>query len=897
MGKKSNRDYSVFSIYRNSHPGNCMWGILDILNFHHWHSVRKMLPHRRHWGGRHAEDANNETDNDVPDIGDAEESMHSEVDAQVSSPEKTAEASLTKRKSGKARIRKLIAEAMSKHDHHKHRPKAHHSRLWRTDSFRHVGASAQDQNEDECNTPTSSAWNLVRQNIPFHKYCEVCSSISTLKNLGVDQLDELKRLIIENETDISSHPMPKKKALSDMELHRDVTLYQSKEFLEALEVFTVKKALFLKILEDPDYALAHHFQGLRASNVKRGLARSGTFPIASPTEEQIMKRLKLKTQQKEKAQLQGLLETDNTTSTVTTTECSEDSNAASTPLGPDNSADTIDKGIFFVDENKLNMESSPGTSHELKKRRRRFKDFRQKIIHAIRESRKEVYHRVSMDAILHKIPYGRRFSRNTRKEMCKHWKESAMDINSKDKMKSTNEFECSARLCQMRRTASLNESLDRYAQLFESICNQEAKQHPVDRLRLTKEDGCSQVRRTSKPKSLGRILSLPDLECYRSLQSEATSDNVGFGKPSVFLVNGNECKTLGIGKPIKEDYTQSDAFSESRHQKQLLEVDETSHFERGRTGLELGNSDNDHVEGGESGKGDPKMRECSSISLYEHAATVSNNTCCKLAQPSPSSVFDFSLQEGVASPSEVFTSKGHELKPRCIHFDETGTLDSSSVDSSPTVKENVRIPRKTFDSDSHYIKVDKKDVADFNYVRDLLKLSGFTGARCLGTWHAPDQPLHPSLFEEMEYLSPYKTECTVGEISDSYYDHHQLLFDTVNEVLLEIYERSFTYWPGPLSRNSSTRPMPAGYNILKEVWGIISWYLSSQPEEYSSLDYVVTRDLSRVDGWMNLQMDCDCLGLELEDLIFEDLLEEVICSRDCRYPSVAHSKSNMHFNH
>lgn len=29
-------------------------------------------------------DANSETDNDVPDIGDAEESMHSEVDAQVS---------------------------------------------------------------------------------------------------------------------------------------------------------------------------------------------------------------------------------------------------------------------------------------------------------------------------------------------------------------------------------------------------------------------------------------------------------------------------------------------------------------------------------------------------------------------------------------------------------------------------------------------------------------------------------------------------------------------------------------------------------------------------------------------------------------------------------------------
>ncbi|RZC83937.1 hypothetical protein C5167_046722 [Papaver somniferum] len=55
------------------------------------------------------------------------------VEDMLRSPEKTAEVSLTKRKSGKARIRKLIAEAMSKHDHHKHRTKAHHSRLWRTD--------------------------------------------------------------------------------------------------------------------------------------------------------------------------------------------------------------------------------------------------------------------------------------------------------------------------------------------------------------------------------------------------------------------------------------------------------------------------------------------------------------------------------------------------------------------------------------------------------------------------------------------------------------------------------------------------------------------------------------------------------------------------------------------
>ena len=67
-----------------------------------------------------------------------------------------------------------------------------------------------------------------------------------------------------------------------------------------------------------------------------------------------------------------------------------------------------------------------------------------------------------------------------------------------------------------------------------------------------------------------------------------------------------------------------------------------------------------------------------------------------------------------------------------------------------------------------------------------------------------------------------------------------------------------------------------GHHVLAEVWTNISWYLSWRPEADQSLDNNVTRDLAKSDGWMNLQFEVECIGLELEDMIFDDLLDEFL---------------------
>ena len=170
----------------------------------------------------------------------------------------------------------------------------------------------------------------------------------------------------------------------------------------------------------------------------------------------------------------------------------------------------------------------------------------------------------------------------------------------------------------------------------------------------------------------------------------------------------------------------------------------------------------------------------------------------------------------------------------------------------------------------------QKDEAEFNYVRDVLELSGFTGKEYLEEWHLLDQPMSPSVFEEMEACLPDETRPSREEVGLSC--DHQLLFDLVNQALLEMYQRSFTYCPRALSYSCRVPPMPVGHHVVEAVWASIRGRLSSgQEEKEQTLNDVVAGDLAKDDGWMNLQLQTECLALDVEDMIFHELLDEMLC--------------------
>ncbi|KAI7746513.1 hypothetical protein M8C21_026251 [Ambrosia artemisiifolia] len=176
-----------------------------------------------------------------------------------------------------------------------------------------------------------------------------------------------------------------------------------------------------------------------------------------------------------------------------------------------------------------------------------------------------------------------------------------------------------------------------------------------------------------------------------------------------------------------------------------------------------------------------------------------------------------------------------------------------------------------------------KDNAEFQYVKQVLEKSGFLKNALLGEWYSSYQPIDPMLFEEIETsflqtklldeLDLMKDEEVVQKIIN---DHHLLLFDLINEALLEIHNRTYTYCPHPLTYRSKMRPMPVGCRVLEQVWDFVNMYLSLKPELQTSLDDVVSHDLAKGSGWMNLQADAEFVGIELEELLVDDLLDELV---------------------
>ncbi|CAN4098839.1 unnamed protein product [Withania somnifera] len=133
--------------------------------------------------------------------------------------------------------------------------------------------------------------------------------------------------------------------------------------------------------------------------------------------------------------------------------------------------------------------------------------------------------------------------------------------------------------------------------------------------------------------------------------------------------------------------------------------------------------------------------------------------------------------------------------------------------------------------------------------------------------------LNPSIVRELESLWHEEQECGLGDFD--FCCHHELLFDLVNEVVVQMYDRSFTYYPKALSYSCRIRPLLEN-RMIEEVSNNVGKLLILKPEQ-ESIDAIVDQDLRSDDGWMNLQIESECSGLELEDMIFNDLLEELRC--------------------
>lgn len=276
--------------------------------------------------------------------------------------------------------------------------------------------------------------------------------------------------------------------------NRSVSFNHTKEFLDVLDVLSVNKEFFLRVLEDPGSSVKEKYLAKRVttgSSKTKFLTKSGTFP-------------KIDSLNKKESSFSGLFRTK---SKLYTRE---------------------DNSQQFRSENLSNMHSGPIVG-------RRFKDLRQKIRHLIKENRKE-RRRIAMDALLHKVPYGQRVSEERAKEIpcvnviCNL--DSSVSPNENKDRKSH------------KRRSSFDDSLDKYCQLFETTTSSKEPRmniHERSKLRVMDENSYR-----SNQKGLVRILSSPDLQVFLSNRFEDYDGHISSRTPNRKIMSFSERKVENV---------------------------------------------------------------------------------------------------------------------------------------------------------------------------------------------------------------------------------------------------------------------------------------------------------------------------------------------------------------
>lgn len=156
---------------------------------------------------------------------------------------------------------------------------------------------------------------------------------------------------------------------------------------------------------------------------------------------------------------------------------------------------------------------------------------------------------------------------------------------------------------------------------------------------------------------------------------------------------------------------------------------------------------------------------------------------------------------------------------------------------------------------------DKESVSD--YVKAVIQASGLNWDELCTMCLYSDQLLESSLVDEVEF---YSNQICCDQ---------KLLFDCINEVLMEICECYFGCSPWVSCVLPRIRPVPNMKNAILEVSEGVNWNLIQLPLP-RTLDQIVRKDLARTRTWLDVRLDTETIGFDMGEAILEDLMKDTI---------------------
>ncbi|XP_027349562.1 uncharacterized protein LOC113861145 [Abrus precatorius] len=215
-------------------------------------------------------------------------------------------------------------------------------------------------------------------------------------------------------------------------------------------------------------------------------------------------------------------------------------------------------------------------------------------------------------------------------------------------------------------------------------------------------------------------------------------------------------------------------------------------------------------------------------------------------RPSPVSVLDTSFSDDDIGPGY---SRCQPVKlpvqPLQIHFQER---DCS--------------PREQFNRGKYCLE---ENELIYDYVKAVFHTSGLTRDQLLMKCLSSDEILDPSLFDQVEFFSNLLCH------------DQKLLFDCINEVLMEVCQHYFGVSPWVSFVNPSIRPSPYMKRVILKVWEGVCWHVLPLPLP-RTLEQIIRKDMGRSGTWMNLGPDAEMVGVDMAEAILAELMDDTIPS-------------------
>ncbi|KAM7516700.1 hypothetical protein LguiA_006283 [Lonicera macranthoides] len=271
-----------------------------------------------------------------------------------------------------------------------------------------------------------------------------------------------------------------------------------------------------------------------------------------------------------------------------------------------------------------------------------------------------------------------------------------------------------------------------------------------------------------------------------------------------------------------------------------------------------------------------------------------------LEQPSPVSVLDATFYgEGSPSPVRKVSNSFEDDETAHYHEAEWGTLDINCLLNStrPSLgskfkKHSVHMLRLANSSDDD-VNIDHIACLcytnpDHRYIAEILLASGLLEDQCF-SWstiqlHPAGHFINPNLFHVLEKtrgnteLANDEQNRNIAESKSIEKTRRKLVFDAVNEII----GHKLAFAGSSLVSKKLERRSLSGEKLLKELWSEMD---NLQSKEDCSVDDEVDDGLTRIlsaemmnqsNDWTDYPAEFSGLVLDIERLIFKDLISEVV---------------------